>query len=160
VPDLGADVERDQGQPGWPQHPVDLLKAPVQLTGLQVDDRVQRGHRAELTVRGRQVEEVPVAEFGLGVVPAADGDHAGGQIDADRGDPPAGQPAGDVAGAAAQIRDRRARFRLFGEAAQQGPVERLVGQFVAESGRVILGDRVITAAGRVVAFHAGQLGRR
>jgi len=53
-------------------------------------------------------------------------------------------------GAAAHVRDRRARLRLLDEAGQQGPVERLAGQLVAELRGVLLGDRVVAAAHGVV----------
>jgi hypothetical protein len=56
-----------------------------------------------------------------------------------------------VSRAAAQVRDRRARFGLLDDAGEQGPVERLAGQLVTEAGRVVLGNLVVAPAGGVVA---------
>jgi hypothetical protein len=66
-----------------------------------------------------------------------------------------------VPGAASQIGDRRAVAGLLGEAGQQGPVERLASQLVAEADRVFLGEGVITLADAVMlqdrALHDGSL---
>jgi len=45
---------------------------------------------------------------------------------------------------------------LLGEAGQQGPVERLVSQLVAEAGRVLFGDGVVTLADGVMLRHRGS----
>src|SRR5438128_930272 len=93
---------------------------------LKVDNRVERKHRSEFTVSGRELEEVPLAEVDLRILSAANGDHACGQIDTDRGYAVAGKPGRDVPWAAAKIRDRRAFPGLLDEAGEQGPVERLM----------------------------------
>src|SRR5450755_5197596 len=54
VLDLRADVERDEEQAVWPQHPVHLAEGGAQLGGLEVDDRVERDSRAELGVGRRE----------------------------------------------------------------------------------------------------------
>ena len=108
--------------------------------------RVERDHRPELAVRGRQVEEIARAELDLRVIPAARGDHGRRQVDADGADAVVGEPGRDVPGAAAHVSDRRARLRLLDEAGQQGPVERLARELVAELRGVLLGDRVVAAA--------------
>ena len=45
---------------------------------------------------------------------------------------------------------------LLDETGEEGPVERLVGELVAESLRVLLGDSVVAAAGAVVAPGSGH----
>ena len=79
------------------------------------------------------LKEIPLPKLRVRVVTAADGDHGQGQVDADWGHALAGWPGRNVPGAASQIGDRRADAGLLGEAGQQGPVERLVSQLVAEA---------------------------
>jgi hypothetical protein len=71
----------------------------------------------------------------------------------------ASKPGRDVARAAAEVRDRRAVLGLLDETGQQGPVERLHGEFLSEAGRVLLGHGVAASAGRIAApgsFHDDQ----
>ena len=157
VPDLGSDVERHQSEPARPQHAVHFGASGGQLARSEMDDRVERHDRPQLTVPGRQREQVAQAEFGHRMLPAGHGDHAVGQIDADHGRAVPGQPARDVARAAAEVGHRRTVPGLLDEGAEQGPVEWLVREFVAETVGVSAGHGVIAAAGHLVPpgyFHA------
>jgi hypothetical protein len=111
-----------------------------------VDDRVEGDGRPELTVCRRELQQVPLAELHLRVLPAASGDHGGGQVDTHRGRAPPGEPGRDMPGATPQIGDRRAIAGLLGKAGQQRAVERLTGELVAEPGRVLLGYSVVALA--------------
>jgi hypothetical protein len=96
-----------------------------------------------------QVEEVPFSELDLRILPAADGDHASGQVDTDGGGAVPGEPGRGVPWAAADVSDRRALLGLLDEAGQQGPVKRFAGKLVAEAIRIFLSDRIIAAANEV-----------
>ena len=144
-------MEGDEGEPGWPQYPADLVKGSGKLAGLEMDDRVEHNSGAELAVSGRQIQKVALAKLDRGMLPPAHGDHGSGQVNADRGDAVAGEPGRDVPGAAADVRDRYARLSLLDEAGQQGAIERLVGEFAAEFGGIFVGDRVVAAANRLAA---------
>src|SRR5580704_5751215 len=124
-----------------------------------MDDRVERHNRPELSVAGRQCEEVALPKLDLGVFPSADGDHALRQVDAYRSNAMAGEPGRDMARAAAQVCDGHTLFALLNEASEQGSIERLMGKLVAEADRIILRDRVIASANGVVprrSVHCGQ----
>lgn len=150
VPDPGTDVKRHQGQAAQPEHTVNLGAGAGHLARAEVDDRVECHDGGELTVPGRQREQIAGTEFGLGVLPTGHRDHAIRQVDAHRGRTVAGQPAGHVPGPAAEVGHRRAGPGRFDEGTEQGPVERLVRQFTAESAGVLFGHGVVAAAGRVV----------
>src|SRR5579872_1715352 len=71
----------------------------------------------------------------------------------------AGEPARHLPRTAAQVSDRRILVRLLDEAGEQGTVKRLVAEFVAEAGYILLSDSVIAAPDCVVipgAFHDVQ----
>src|SRR5580658_4900832 len=122
---LRPDVKTDEEKPSRPQYPVYLSECRAQLVPLKMDNRIKGNRRPELTVCGREFQQVPLAEFHLRVFPAAHRDRGRGQVDTDHGKTPPGQPGCDVPGAAAQIGNWRAVVSLFGQASQQGPVERL-----------------------------------
>jgi hypothetical protein len=125
---------------------VDLTACPTQLSGLKMDDRVERDGSPELTVRRRKPEEIALPELYLRIIPAADGDHARRQVDTDRSHAMASELGCHMARAAPQIGDRRTVFSLLGKAGQLSSVEWLSGELVAEALHVLLGDGVITLA--------------
>src|SRR5215472_4967998 len=62
----------------------------------------------------------------------------------------------DTCRAAAEIGDGCTLAGLLDEAGEEGPVERLICELVAEAVRVLLGDSVVAAAGAVVTPGTGH----
>jgi 8-oxo-dGTP diphosphatase len=146
VPDLRAHVEGDEEAAGGAQYPRCLVEGAAQVTGIEVDDRVEGDGGPELAVAGRQVQQVTLPELHLRE-PATTGlDHAIGQVDPDRARALPGEPGRHVPGATTEVGDRGPRFRLFHQAREERPVERLPGEFVVQPGRVLLGHGVVAAA--------------
>ena len=150
MPDFGTDVEGNEREPAGPQHAADLPESRGQLGRFQVDDRVERDDGPELAIAGRQVKEIPFAELDFRIRPAARGNHASGQVDADGSPAVAGDPGCDVPWAAADIRDRHPLPRLLDQAGQERSVERFAGEFAAVGVRVLPGDSVVAAANPVM----------
>src|SRR5215472_8457701 len=98
-------MKGDEGKRAGPQDPVDLIEGARQLAGIEMDDRVERNYRCELTVCRWKLQKVSLAELHLRIFPAANGDHSRRQVDTDRGHATAGQPGCDVPGAAPQVGD-------------------------------------------------------
>jgi hypothetical protein len=149
VPDLRADMKGDEEKPVRPQHAVDLTEGLAKLARLKVDDRVEGDSRPELTVCRRKLQQVPLTELHPGVLPAANGDHARGQVNTDCRHAAPGEPGCDMPRATPQIGNGRAIFGLLGQAGQQRPVERLARELIAEPGRVLLGHSVVASANGV-----------
>jgi hypothetical protein len=84
------------------------------------------------------------------VLPPADSDHAGRHVDSYRADPIGRQPCGYVARSTPQVGNGCAMRMLLDEGPEQGPIQGLVGQLVAELSRISLGEGVVASANAVV----------
>jgi len=146
VPDLLTHMEGEEEKSGRPQYSPCLLESAVQVAGIEVNDRVEGDGGAEFAVCGGKFQQVAFSELHLCKSAAASLDHASGQINPDRTRALLGKPGRDVPGATAEVGDRGPSFRLFQEAGEERPVERLPGELVVQPGRVLLGHGVIAAA--------------
>ena len=111
---------------------MDLSECRAKLETVEMDDRVKRDGRGKLAVCCREFQQIPLTEIHLRAFPAAHCDRGRGQVDTDHADTPPGQPGCRVSWPAPQVSNWCALASLLGKASQQGPVERLAVELIAE----------------------------